>query len=170
MKPLKINGAAEQFCRYETGMILDDMTVIAEYSASFMNQKLCRTAYKIDSSSPQVVCNLAITLANDGLWTDARRLIPALDRVDSTQAITRFLQAKLAAHDDDGARAIDLLHEAIQLDPNFGIAYLSLGQIDLKEGKIPDAKRAFLMSLQCMLSAEDASAARYAVAQIDEKK
>lgn len=149
--------------------VLDDLQATAVYLAEREDLRDNELAAKIDPESSFVRGNLIMMLVEKGRWEDARRSLAAFVQSGSDPAFAGYLQAHVALHEKHPDKAVELLHNSLQLSPDFGRAHLLLALAYQDLGKLREARQAFRDALSYPIGEADEKRAHKVLAQINEE-
>ncbi len=93
------------------------------------------------------VVNRAVTLLQSGQLDSADVLLETMEQDTAVRQKVLHLRGVIALYRGDDERALDLLDEAIRLDPADGEAHANLGALLLKNHQYPQALAAFAAAL-----------------------
>ncbi|QPF87798.1 tetratricopeptide repeat protein [Bradyrhizobium genosp. L] len=95
----------------------------------------------------QTIVNRALALLREGQLDSAEVLLETMEGEPLVRQRVLHLRGLIALHRDEDERALDLLEEAIQLDPSDGEAHANLGVLLLKARQHPQALAAYAAAL-----------------------
>jgi Flp pilus assembly protein TadD len=131
--------------------VLDDLGATALYMSTSVNMKKAKIACALAPDLPQSQGALFCALIEEGRWNDAKALLPKMKRLASSEWGWYGDEARIAIHERRFDTAADLLTKAIKINPSNGAVRVYLGEAYLQMGRLEDARKAFLGSLNCAL-------------------
>src|SRR5882757_2555751 len=95
----------------------------------------------------QTIMNRALVLYHEGQFDSAEVLFETVAAEPSVRPRVQLIRGVIALNRGEDERALDLLEEAIQLDPADGEAHANLGVLLLKDRQHPQALAAYAAAL-----------------------
>jgi tetratricopeptide (TPR) repeat protein len=115
-----------------------------------------------------VQLNLFEKLVQENRLNEARAVLPVVNQLDTNPAVKEYTQANLALLEGKPQVAIDLLLEAIALEPRQGTYYACLAKAYAEEGRLADARASLQKQLSCPLTVAEAAAFQMLLASTNE--
>jgi TPR repeat protein/TolB-like protein len=121
-------------------------------------------AYKLAPNQSGIQLNYGHQLMNRGRWDEARSLLAAIQNY-TNHWMSAMIEAQLLAHDHKLDRALQVLRQTVDLNPDVGEVRIYLGYIYATLDQLKEARDALREGLKRPLYFGDAESARRVAAQ-----
>jgi tetratricopeptide (TPR) repeat protein len=143
--------------RHRKFTIMNDLQVIALYMSEFPDLVSSQIAVKLAPELSLVQENYFEKLSNIGRVAEARRILPAVERLNTNATVIAYVEGSLALAEGRTGFAISSLGKAIAGNPLEGTYYYHLAKAYAEDSRFPDAREALKAALHCQLMASEAS-------------
>jgi uncharacterized protein len=147
----------------------DDLEAIAEHMVEAPGLKQHRIAYKLAPEVSSVQSNHYLSLASEGLWDEARKVLDDMPRWQTDAWVTNLAQGRWALHEGNLPAAASYLREALRLNPYVGVCGRMLGDVLSQQGKLHEARQLYLNSLPLLFDNTNIQSVQQAVSDINER-
>ena len=146
---------------------LDDLQAIGAYLAQSGSIARDRVAEKLLPDQAWVPFNLAMGLAREGRFNEARRALEDGRKLDSNSWRTPYAQGVVDVFERRGSSAIEHLRDCLRIQPDYSLVHYYLATAYEMNGDLREARDEFRNYLQGETVQERAVKARRAIAKID---
>jgi tetratricopeptide (TPR) repeat protein len=144
---------------------LDDLEVVGVYESQLDGLVKSLAALKLAPEIQLVHHNLAINLADAGLFPKAHQILDQAPTSESTAWQTAYTRAVVDEAEKNWNDAIAELRKSLQANPTYPQSRFLLGKAFFERQQYPDAGEQFRLSLQGWLPADLADEARQRILQ-----
>jgi tetratricopeptide (TPR) repeat protein len=145
---------------YKKFIVLSDLQSIGLYVVQLQRPGCTEIARKLAPELALVELNAFEYLVNSGRLNDARDVLQTLKRLEIPAATRAYAAGKLAFGEGRAEDAVDMLLNAIDMDPVQSSYRVCLGEAYVEAGDVKKAVGSFEAALRCPMTARDAEFTR----------
>jgi TPR repeat protein len=148
--------------------MMDEVQTIAAYMVQAPGLQQHRIAYKLAPELSVVQSNFYLSLISEGRSDEARQVLDAMPRWNTEAWVTNVAQGAWALYQGNPVAAVPWLEKSIQLNPYVGVARRMLGDAFARQGKLHEARKAYIDGLSLLFDEFNLAQVHQAIFNINE--